>query len=68
MPFYREIRAFAPIHSGGERDSFQSRSTEQAQAAPAPFTTYALFYNGEFLTHEILSEKRFEKILEEKGL
>ena len=43
-------------------------STEQAQAAPAPFTTYALFYNGEFLTHEILSEKRFEKILEEKGL
>ncbi len=26
MPFYREIRAFAPIHSGGERDSFQSRS------------------------------------------
>lgn len=42
-------------------------SAEQAQAAPAPFTTYALFYNGEFLTHEILSEKRFEKILEEKG-
>jgi hypothetical protein len=41
---------------------------EQAQNAPAPFTTYSLFYNGEFLTNEILSEKKFEKILTEKGL
>lgn len=43
-------------------------TTEQAQNAPAPFTTYSLFYNGEFLTNEILSEKKFEKILTEKGL
>lgn len=41
---------------------------EQAQKAPVPFTTFALFYNGEFVTHEILSEKKFEKILIEKGL
>lgn len=41
---------------------------EQAQSCPSPFTSYSLFYNGEFLTHEILSEKKFEKILEEKGL
>lgn len=41
---------------------------EQAQNAPTPFTTFSLFYNGEFLTHEILSEKKFEKILTEKGL
>lgn len=41
---------------------------EQAQNAPVPFTTFALFYNGEFVTHEILSEKKFEKILVEKGL
>lgn len=33
---------------------------EQAQGAPCPFTTFSLFYNGEFLTHEILSEKKFE--------
>ncbi|MHC1723587.1 MAG: YoaP domain-containing protein [Aminipila sp.] len=37
-------------------------TTEQAQNAPAPFTTYSLFYNGEFLTNEILSDKKFEKI------
>ena len=36
---------------------------EQAQNAPSPFTTFSLFYNGEFVTHEILSEKKFEKIL-----
>ncbi len=37
-------------------------SCEQAKNAPAPFTSYSLFYNGEFLMNEILSEKKFEKI------
>lgn len=41
---------------------------EQAQAAPAPFTTYSLFYNGEFMTNEILSDKKFKKILADGGL
>ena len=41
---------------------------EQAQNAPTPFTTFGLFYNGEFITHEIQSEKSFEKILTEKGV
>lgn len=41
---------------------------EKAQKAPSPFSTYSLFYDGEFVTHEILSEKKFEKILESKGL
>lgn len=40
---------------------------EQAQNAPLPFTTFALFFNGELVTHEILSEKKFEKILVSKG-
>lgn len=40
------------------------QSAEQAQAAPAPFTSYSLFYNGKFLTNEILSEKKFEKLIE----
>lgn len=43
-------------------------TAEQAQNAPAPFTAYSLFYDGEFVTHEILSEKKFEKIITEKGL
>lgn len=41
---------------------------EQAQNCPVPFTTFSLFYNGGFITHEILSEKKFDKILTERGL
>lgn len=40
---------------------------EEAQKAPSPYTTYALFYNGEFLEHEILSEKKFEKLLADRA-
>lgn len=43
-------------------------TTEEAQNAPASFTTFSLFYNGEFITHEILSEKKFEKLLSDQGL
>lgn len=38
-------------------------TTEQAQASAAPTTTYALFYDGNFVTNEVLSEKSFQKIL-----
>lgn len=38
-------------------------SMEEAQACPSPFTTYSLFYNGSFVTQEILSEKKFSDIL-----
>ncbi|MDW2799288.1 YoaP domain-containing protein [Clostridium boliviensis] len=38
-------------------------SAEEAKECPAPFTTYSLFYNGEFVTNEILSEKKFDQIL-----
>ena len=42
-------------------------TTKDAQNAPAPSTSYSLFFNGEFLTNEILSDKKFEKLLTEKG-
>ena len=32
---------------------------EQAQSAPTPVTTYALFFNGEYLTNEQMNEARF---------
>lgn len=46
--------AFQTIH-------FESAS--QAQNAPAASTSFSLFYQGEFVTNEILSEKKFEKLL-----
>ena len=40
-------------------------SREEAQNAPTPVTTYALFYNGEYLTNEQMNDKRFLKLLGE---
>ena len=37
-------------------------SKEQAQNAPTPVTTYALFYNGEYLTNEQMNDTRFLKL------
>ncbi|SHJ94571.1 YoaP-like [Clostridium cavendishii DSM 21758] len=41
---------------------------KQAQNAPSPFTTYSFFFNGNFITNEILSEKKFIKFIEENNL
>ena len=39
-------------------------SKEQAQNAPAPFTTYSLFLNGKFVTNEMFSDKKFSAFLD----
>lgn len=56
-PFLKEYAASQGISIKTVR--FESR--EDARKAPNPFTTYALFYEGKFVTNEILSEKSFEK-------
>jgi predicted GNAT family acetyltransferase len=38
-------------------------SKEDAQNAPTPVTTYALFFNGEYITNEQMNDKRFLKLL-----
>lgn len=48
--------------------SIRLQTREDAQNAPSPFTTFSLFYDGQLVTHEILSEKKFDKILVSKGL
>lgn len=51
--------------------AFQSvhiQTREDAQGCHSPFTTFSLFYDGQFVTHEILSEKKFDKILTDKGV
>ena len=37
---------------------------EKAKNAPMAWTNYALFYNGEYVTNEILSEKKFLALAE----
>jgi ribosomal protein S18 acetylase RimI-like enzyme len=43
-------------------------TTEQAQNSPSPFPSYSFYYNGDFVTHEIFSEKKFEAFLDSAGL
>ncbi|MEG0270770.1 MAG: GNAT family N-acetyltransferase [Clostridia bacterium] len=43
-------------------------TTQEAQNAPSPFTTYSFFDNGTFVTNEIFSEKKFEVFLQERGI
>jgi ribosomal protein S18 acetylase RimI-like enzyme len=39
-------------------------TADDAQNAPTPFTSYSLFFDGEFLTNEILSDRKFAKLLQ----
>lgn len=48
--------------------SIKINTLKEAQMAPSPFTTYSLFINGRFETNEILSEKKYLKIMREKEL
>lgn len=43
-------------------------TTEQAQNSPSPFSSYSFYYNGDFVNHEIFSEKKFEAFLDSNGL
>ncbi len=39
-----------------------------SQNATSPFTTFSLFYDGQLVPHEILWEKKFDKILANKEI
>ena len=40
-------------------------SKEEAQNAPTPITTYALFRDGEYITNEQMNDKKFLKLVNE---
>lgn len=68
---YVQIVKEAAESRGLELKVEEYKVAEEAQKAPAPFTTYSFFYNGNFITNEILSEKKFnnylDKIIESEG-
>ena len=43
--------------------SVKIESRDDAQNAPTPITTYAIFYNGEYVTNEQMNEKKFMKLI-----
>lgn len=45
--------------------AIQIKDKKAAQNAPTPVTSYALFKDGEYISNEILSEKKFLKMIED---
>ena len=43
-------------------EAIRLQTKEEAQNAPTPVTTYALFYNGEYVTNEQMNDTRFLKL------
>ena len=48
---------------GGPMTLHHIQSAEDARKAPAVWTTYSLFLDGKFVTNEILSVSKFEKMM-----
>ena len=64
VPLLKEIAAAREA----EFQAVHIDTKEKAQKAPSPFTTFSLYYDGKFITHEILSEKKFTKLIEELNM
>lgn len=66
-PFTAKYVPIIEQHAGLKGIPFQSvsiDSREKAQNAPVAWTNYALFYDGNYVTNEILSEKKFDAVCE----
>ncbi len=70
MSFYRKVYLSTGLLEKTVKEkglSFAAKRyerAEEAQNAPVPFTTYSLFINGKFITHEIIAQNKFIKLLE----
>ena len=46
-------------------EKIKLKNKNEAQNLSSPFGTFGVYFNGQFLTHEILSEKKLEKVMEQ---
>lgn len=61
---YAPLLAQAAERRGVPMTIHRLETAAEAQAAPTAYTTYSLFLNGALVTHEILSEKKIDALLE----
>lgn len=62
---YAPILEEALKQAGVKYQIHKIETVQDAQNAPTPFTSYTLFNNGKFVTNEILSEKKIQKLIQE---
>ncbi|WP_438285201.1 YoaP domain-containing protein [Bacillus pseudomycoides] len=57
-----ELRRVAE-NKGVPFNTHRLKTKEEAQNVPTIWTTFGIFYDGEFITHEIMNTNKFEKLL-----
>lgn len=58
----------AATQKGATFEARQLQTLQQAQNAPNPFTSWAMYYDGRFVTNEIFSEGKLVKFLESQEI
>lgn len=62
--YYVHVELKAAIEASGQTlEIIKFSSSSQAQAHVVPFTIYSLFFQGKFVTHQILSGNAFKKLI-----
>lgn len=65
-PFTAKYVPITENHAKEKGIAFESiliDSKEKAQSAPCAWTNYAVFYNGNYISNEILNEKKFDDLI-----
>ncbi|BDZ68014.1 YoaP domain-containing protein [Methanobacterium ferruginis] len=44
-------------------EKIKVESLKQAKDLPSPFGIFSVFFNGKFITHKVMAEKKFDKLL-----
>jgi ribosomal protein S18 acetylase RimI-like enzyme len=66
IPVYLEETVAAARKHGYEVTTQKLSSSEDVKAGPSPSGLLGIYVEGEFLTHEVLNEKRFDKLMEKR--
>lgn len=61
--FYIDEMIEAAAGYGLSSQKIKMTTTQQVQDGPSPFGVSGVYLRGEFLTHEIMTRKRFDKVL-----
>lgn len=60
---YVDIMVDVAMKHGFQTEKIKVESLKQAKDLPTPFGIFSVFHNGKFLTHEVMAEKKFDKLL-----
>jgi len=63
--YYVNLMGKLSIEKNVNFKSVKFDSREMAHRSPLPKTTFSLYLNGEFINHELMSENKFKKFLDE---